>query len=242
MMTLAPARPAQARLASLLELESNAYRTFVRRLNAFATAAGLRVGQTWSKAWEYPWLWEHALGDVDWSGQRLVDLGSEISPLPWFLATLGARVTLIETDACWIGQWETLRERLEVDVDWHIVDSERLPLPDASADVVTSFSVVEHQPDKRRAVDELARVLRPGGLLAISFDICEPTLGMTFPAWNGRALTTREFEEIFWRHPAFFDGQELAWNLDDIPEFWRWHRETEPHHNYVTGAAVLTRS
>ncbi len=230
-----------ARLASLAELESAPYREFMARMNAFASAGGLRQFTDWSKAWEYPWLWEHVLESIDWSGQRLVDLGSEISPMPWFLATLGARVTLIETDPQWIPRWEALRARLNVDVDWRLVASEHLPLPDAEADVLTSFSVIEHQPDKRRAVDEVARVLKPGGLLAISFDICQPEMGMTFPAWNGRALTLREFEDFVWRHPAFDAGSPPDWNLADLPDFRRWHLQSAPHHNYVVGAAVLTR-
>lgn len=233
--------PAVRRLACVLELESAPYTAFMRRMNAFATANRLRTFVNWSKIWEYPWLWSHALESIRWPGKRVVDLGSEISPMPWFLATLGAKVTLIETDPQWIPGWEILREQLQVDVDWHLVDSERLPLADAEADALTSFSVIEHQPDKRRAIDEVARVLKPGGTLAISFDICEPAMGMTFPAWNGRALTLREFDDLLWKHPAFDGGSGPGWNLEDVPEFHRWHLLSAPHHDYIVGAAVLTR-
>lgn len=43
-----------------------------------------------------------------------------------------------------------------------------LPLPDACADVVTSFTVLEHVTDERQALRELRRVLRPGGLLVVT--------------------------------------------------------------------------
>ena len=230
-----------AQLASVAELESAPFQEFMANLNTFAQEANLRVITRWSKVWEYPWLWAHALGNVHWTDKHLVDLGSEISPLPWFVATLGARVTLIETDPSWVPRWEALREWLQVDVTWYLVDSEKLPLADESADVVTSFSVIEHQPDKRRAVDEVARVLRPGGLLAVSFDICEPGMEMTFPASNGEPLTMEAFEKLFWRHPAFAADQPLVWNLGDIPEFLRWHLRSSAVLNYVTGAAALTR-
>jgi SAM-dependent methyltransferase len=42
-------------------------------------------------------------------------------------------------------------------------DLARLPLPDASVDGVISSHVLEHLPDDRTALRELARVVRPGG-------------------------------------------------------------------------------
>ncbi|MEM9041502.1 MAG: methyltransferase domain-containing protein [Actinomycetota bacterium] len=45
---------------------------------------------------------------------------------------------------------------------------EDLPLPDRSVDVVISNCVINLAPDKRPVVAEIARVLRPGGRVAIS--------------------------------------------------------------------------
>jgi SAM-dependent methyltransferase len=234
-------RPAAPRLGSVAELESVPFRAFMTESNAFAAPLGLRQFTDWSKVWEYPWLNFHGLGAMDWRGKHLVDFGSEISPMPWLLATRGAKVTLIETDPQWVPTWEKLREKLGVDVNWRIVTSELLPLPDGSADAITSFSVIEHQPDKARAMAEIARVLKPKAPLFISFDICESDRGMTFPAWNGRALTMTEFEREIWLHPAFGNTSKPAWNLADIPGFQAWHLRSAPHHNYVTGAAVLVK-
>ena len=47
-------------------------------------------------------------------------------------------------------------------------DATRLPLPDASIDVIASFETIEHVPDARALVYELRRVLRPGGVLVLS--------------------------------------------------------------------------
>lgn len=43
-----------------------------------------------------------------------------------------------------------------------------LPMPDASVDVVVNFQVIEHLWDQPHFITECLRVLRPGGLLAIS--------------------------------------------------------------------------
>ena len=51
-------------------------------------------------------------------------------------------------------------------------------MTDETFDVVTSFSVIEHIEDKQSVLDEMVRVLKPGGLLCLTFDICEPSLGM----------------------------------------------------------------
>jgi ubiquinone/menaquinone biosynthesis C-methylase UbiE len=45
----------------------------------------------------------------------------------------------------------------------------KLPLPDASVDVVYSMKVLAHVPPIREAVAELARVTRPGGHLLLEF-------------------------------------------------------------------------
>jgi SAM-dependent methyltransferase len=48
-------------------------------------------------------------------------------------------------------------------------DGNRLPLPDAVADVSFSSNVLEHVPDPRRFLDEMVRVTRPGGIIYLSF-------------------------------------------------------------------------
>lgn len=53
-------------------------------------------------------------------------------------------------------------------------DAFRLPFADATFDGVVAAEVLEHLRDDRAAMAELARVLRPGGVLAVSVPRCWP--------------------------------------------------------------------
>jgi ubiquinone/menaquinone biosynthesis C-methylase UbiE len=61
-------------------------------------------------------------------------------------------------------------------VSYHVGDIEELPFADDVFDVVCSAGVIEYLPSLERALDEMRRVLRPGGLLVL------PTTNAAAPA------------------------------------------------------------
>jgi SAM-dependent methyltransferase len=81
------------------------------------------------------------------------------------------------------------RGRVEVQ---HVPPGEPLPFADASFDLVTSFDVLEHVEDDLAALGELARVLRPGGRLAV-------TVPAFMMLWGDQDAISHHFRRYRWR-------------------------------------------
>ncbi len=110
-------------------------------------------------------------------------------------------------------------------------DATRLPFPDATFDCVTMFDVVEHVADDSAAACEAQRVLRPGGVLLVSF----PTTCFRYPRLRLlRPLLPAEATILAqWGHVR--RGYDLA----DLQRLWPTLRVRDVHHfqNALTAVA-----
>jgi SAM-dependent methyltransferase len=91
--------------------------------------------------------------------RRLLDLGCGTGTMLAHLRQFG-EVEGLDADERAV---EFCRARGESRV--RLLDGPELPLPDETFDVVTALDVLEHIEDDTRALREIARVMRPGGLL-----------------------------------------------------------------------------
>ena len=76
-----------------------------------------------------------------------------------FFAARAQHVAGIDVNADWI---EVARERYP-QIDFRTASLEAIPYPDAAFDVVVCLDVLEHVADEQRSLEEVFRVLRPGG-------------------------------------------------------------------------------
>jgi len=101
------------------------------------------------------------------SGQRVLDVGAGNGFVMSRYARGGARAFGVELTSRGV---ELCRLRFKVEGVRAFVsqgDAENLPFADASFDAVTSMGVLHHVPHPERAIDEIYRVLRPGGRLTL---------------------------------------------------------------------------
>lgn len=99
------------------------------------------------------------------AGEEILEVGCGSGYYTRELARLGARVTATEIAPSALAQ---ARRNAGDVAEFRIEDAQRLSFAPASFDKVLLSEVIEHVPEPERAVAEAARVLRPGGVLAVS--------------------------------------------------------------------------
>lgn len=134
------------------------------------------------------------LDDADFGGSRLLDVGcGPRGSLEW--AGNAARRVGVDPLAGRFGSLGTERHAME----YVAAPAERMPFPDGHFDCVSSFNSLDHTTDPARSMNEMIRVLRPGGRLLVIVEInhgptpTEPhRLEIGFLEAFGHALSTRE--------------------------------------------------
>jgi len=157
------------------------------------------------------------------SGDTLCDVGCGTKPFNSFLTKIGVRYLGLDTDNSFYGMDN-------VDI---VATADVLPLADGITDAILSSQVIEHLPDPENAMRETNRVLKPGGLLFISFPMFYPIHAAPFDFFRYsdsgfEALCSRTGFELLEKHEMsgfwfaasiFTDHQLNAFNRSFIGKF-----------------------
>ncbi|RRR75635.1 MAG: methyltransferase domain-containing protein [Candidatus Viridilinea halotolerans] len=102
------------------------------------------------------------------AGLRLLDLGAGMGGFAVAAALAGANVTAAEYNPayCRIIALRAARHGLALPI--LNTAGEALPLPNATFDAITAWDVLEHVRDPQQVLSELARAVRPGGVVLLT--------------------------------------------------------------------------
>lgn len=137
----------------------------------------------WSRRWECPFTAERTVDFAAAEQARpggesapfhVLDAGSGVTYFPYYLCSRIPRceVTCFDSNPTYHAMFEAVN-RATPDAKVTFVQGmlQKMPFADGSFDAVCCISVLEHTSNYSEIVDEFRRVLRPGGLLVLTFDL-----------------------------------------------------------------------
>jgi ubiquinone/menaquinone biosynthesis C-methylase UbiE len=105
----------------------------------------------------------------NFAGKKVLDVGSGNGYDLSKYAAEGAEVFGIDITEAGIDLCRKRFELLGLKGDFRVADAQDLPFADNTFDCVCSMGVLHHIPDTQKALDEIFRVLKPGGRLIVMF-------------------------------------------------------------------------
>lgn len=162
----------------------------------------------WSRVWEYPYVYYH-LSKIrsefllNSKFGNIVDFGSGVSFFPFSAAKLGFHVNCIDVDP--VVQNNILRAKEVIDVrpgkiEFYLSNGEELPFEKNSIDIIYSISVLEHIGAFEKIFTEFARIIAPGGVLILTFDLAGSGEG-ELKVQRYQHLRNLFFEYFDFKHP-----------------------------------------
>jgi SAM-dependent methyltransferase len=159
------------------------------------------------------------------TGTKLLDLGCGAGRHAFEAGRRGAQVVALDTDGSELARVTAvaaaMAEAGELPLGSSIAaaagDATAMPFPDGSFDLVIAAEVLEHIPGDQDAMDEVARVLRPGGVAAV-----------TVPTWLPERicwLLSDDYHNVPGGHLRIFTRPELETKLR------RAGLDVGPHHH-----------
>lgn len=101
---------------------------------------------------------------IDWAGKTVLDVGCAGGFMSEALDARGAAVTGIDPAEDAIAAAQAHAQQGSRDIRYDVGVGEALPYADESFDAVVCVDVLEHVADLEQVIQEIARVMKPGGL------------------------------------------------------------------------------
>ncbi len=102
-------------------------------------------------------------------GKKVLDVGCGNGYVLSKYAWEGAEVYGIDITQAGIDLCRKRFEYSQLNGDFQVADAQDIPFPDNTFDCVCSMGVLHHVPNTQNALDEIYRVLKPGGRLIVMF-------------------------------------------------------------------------
>lgn len=199
-----PAKEKTFSLVSIPELKSLPFRYFLQTINCFARRWGLYEYEEYPETWIYPWAWFHALSKMEWTNTRVLMIDLELNPMPWFLSSLGADVSLVGNEEHWVYQWEQILDKTKLNVHHGRFESNgTLTYDNEMFDYVVSLAFTHPLRKGIRAFNEMVRILKPKGRLVFSFRMDSSKMETDSSKLSEIDFSRFQFKERIWNHPAF---------------------------------------
>lgn len=130
----------------------------------------------WSRQWEYPYVCGRLAAEIARRGsQRLavLDAGSGATFVPYFIRSHfeQADVHCCDRDGSLAETHALIGRQEHQSVDFSTSSLSMTGFQNSHFDFIYCVSVLEHTEDRREIMDEFSRILRPGGVLVVTFDI-----------------------------------------------------------------------
>lgn len=109
-----------------------------------------------------PWM-KKAIGFEQFKGKTVLEIGFGMGTDLFSFASSGAIVSGVDLSPKHLEISSKRFALYGLNANLQLADTESLPFADATFDLVYSFGVIHHTPDTEKAVDEIHRVLKPGG-------------------------------------------------------------------------------
>ena len=132
----------------------------------------------WSRQWEYPFTYsyiqEYIVNTLGKGKLTILDAGSGVTFFPYYIASTfydPVKVICCDSDESLGAIFQQINLETDAPVEFQLSDICQLPYENNFFDVIYCISVLEHTSNFERVVKEFKRVLKPSGLLIITFDI-----------------------------------------------------------------------